>query len=456
MTDSLKKALTGSALISILLFSAVLFAVSSLEFYYVLRNTANHSTLSRMADLPLPAPPSEAKLERIASESHSALKRQSKEAARFNFISKLADKSKARQYFQYARYATREHDKKELTAGLIVGLIFAFIFGNGPWLNTLGIGCLAFGATLLTIFLLNWIRAPSAFHEHWESKVKHLPDTDTRRLKHFHAERLSALLREAGEADPVSRSPTLGTFAGIENHMLRFSAQHTRALHFLRAHYPKEVGRFEKDGNRVLEELLAEALQDEDPTRPLINGEIEEVYMESVIEIPEKAENRRFDCFVTIKAHVFNARPNIPASAKFQLEVETSKGRFRASQSDVGDQRLKVSRKDTDQVPQMSKVVSVIVNIEEQELVKVGSRLTLNPGKEGWLRFIVPEEDAPRDEIEVISLLAIDDYGTPHRIPSSKSEWAQSGELLRQRDIDFEEELQRMKNKRLSDKAYGG
>jgi hypothetical protein len=408
-----------------------------------------------MADLPLPAPPSKAKLERIASESPSALKRQAKEAARFNFISKLADKSKARQYFQYARYATREHDKKELTAGLIVGLIFAFIFGNGPWLNTLGIGCLAFGATLLTIFVLNWIRAPSAFHEHWESQVERLPNTDTHRQKRqIIVDRLAQLIKESPSVTP----PWLAIHGAGEGlaEIGRIKAHRAQVMDFLEVHWPEAVPRFEREGTRGLEELLAEALKDEDPTRPLINGEIEEVYMESVIEIPEKVENRRFDCLVTIKAHVFNARPSIPASAKFQLEVQTSKGRFRASQIDVGDQRLKVSRKDTDQVPQMSKVVSVIVNIEEQELVKVGSRLTLNPGKEGWLRFIVPEEDAPRDEIEAIALLAIDDYGTPHRIPSAKDEWMQSGELLRQRDIDFEEELQRMKNRRLSDKAYGG
>jgi hypothetical protein len=48
----------GSALISILLFSVVLFAVSSLTFYYVLRNTTIHSTLSRMAD---PSKPDEPK-----------------------------------------------------------------------------------------------------------------------------------------------------------------------------------------------------------------------------------------------------------------------------------------------------------------------------------------------------------------------------------------------------------
>ena len=154
-----------------------------------------------------------------------------------------------------------------------------------------------------------------------------------------------------------------------------------------------------------------------------------------------------FDWFVTIKAHVFNERPSIPTSVKFHLEAETSKGNFSGNQIPLADLRLKRSQKDTDHVPQMSKTVSVIV--EMKELAQVGERLTLGPGEVGWLRFVIPEENAPREEIEAIALVAIDDYGTRYPIHCPKSEWNQSGELVRQRDLDYEDLL-----KHMTDHAY--
>jgi hypothetical protein len=49
--------------------------------------------------------------------------------------------------------------------------------------------------------------------------------------------------------------------------MIQYANQHTQSLHFLRAHYPESVKRFEEEGNRVLEELLAQNLSDEEPPR---------------------------------------------------------------------------------------------------------------------------------------------------------------------------------------------
>jgi hypothetical protein len=438
----------GSALISISFFLGLFALLFCLTFYHVLRNTGNHSSLVAMSGLSLPPDPlSEAKLERTAPESEPL-------SDLDLFMESLAEKSPAGQYFALARYEVVKHDKVELIAGLIVGVVLALLLGSGTWQSQLFVGVLAFFGTLVTIFLLQWIRAPSAFHKRTIAKLQKINLTDRGERRSVLIQRLTDLIKEYGQVNFGSAS--ISTSKGLDK-MLRFANHNGRVTQFLQAHYDLQtVKRFEQDGHGVLEELLAELLQ---PETAKIRGEIAEVYMESVIEIPDKVENRRFDSFITIKAHVFNARPNIPTSAKLQLEVETSKGRFPGRQIPLGDLRLKVNHKDTDQVPQMSKTVSALVNIEEQELAPVGSRLTLNPLNpkgEGWLRFIVPEEDAPSGEIQAITLLAIDDYGTPHRIPCAKSEWIQSGELVRQRDIDFEKELERIKDRRYSERFYGG
>jgi len=50
-------------------------------------------------------------------------------------------------------------------AGAMVGIIVALIVGGGAWSVTLLAGLGAFGATLLVIFLIHWIRSPSALHK---------------------------------------------------------------------------------------------------------------------------------------------------------------------------------------------------------------------------------------------------------------------------------------------------
>jgi hypothetical protein len=83
-------------------------------------------------------------------------------------LSEMPTKPHAREYFQYARYKTREHENLELGAGSTVGLLIGLFFGGRAW-GSIGLGIVAFLATVLLIFFWHWIHAASAFHEHWES-----------------------------------------------------------------------------------------------------------------------------------------------------------------------------------------------------------------------------------------------------------------------------------------------
>jgi hypothetical protein len=109
---------------------------------------------------------------------------------------------------------------------------------------------------------------------------------------------------------------------------------------------------------------------------------------------------------------------------------------------------LKRERRVTAAAPPLSELQYHLVKM--QELAPSG-RVPLTHGQEGWLRFVIREEDAAMKDMEVITLLAIDDYGHPHRISSDRAEWEQTGEL--QREIDIEHE--RLRIQRL-DRAFGG
>lgn len=184
-------------------------------------------------------------------------KQEARELDRKRYMSMLSEQSFAHQYFQYARYKTREHDKIELTAGLIVGLVFALIFGSGSWLTTILIGLLAFGATLITIFLLHWVRAPSAFHRQaiGDLEKEHQRESGDKRREMI-VERLEQLIKESPPVTPPWYA-VHGAGEGLAE-IGRIKGHRARILDFLEVHLPEGVKRFERQGTRALEQLLAE------------------------------------------------------------------------------------------------------------------------------------------------------------------------------------------------------
>ena len=82
-----------------------------------------------------------------------------------------SDASDARCYFELARYATRKHEKGEMIGGAVVGFVSGLLLGGGSWPGSLAVGIAAFLATLLLIFLVHWIHAPSAFYRHARAEL---------------------------------------------------------------------------------------------------------------------------------------------------------------------------------------------------------------------------------------------------------------------------------------------
>jgi hypothetical protein len=95
----------------------------------------------------------------------------------------------------------------------------------------------------------------------WRDAQKKLAEfSDTgRRRRHFLAERLNALLREAGQVDfgmvSMSSMEGLGKAA-------RASGYHKRVKEFLSEHYDSQTAeRYDKERTRLLEKLLADSYQ---------------------------------------------------------------------------------------------------------------------------------------------------------------------------------------------------
>jgi hypothetical protein len=167
-----------------------------------------------------------------------------------------------------------------------------------------------------------------------DSQKASAPDHDRRR--HFRAERLNALLNEAAEID-LRGSARLGTPEGMEK-MIRRAGHHTRVLQFLQAHYePETVNRFEEKGNRVLEELLAENLSDEENPKlrpaeyPKLEIEIKQTAFDFTDDKRIGTANRSAfpndDCFVTLFLKI-NPRPVPVAIKTFKLNLLVDEKEF--------------------------------------------------------------------------------------------------------------------------------
>ena len=91
-------------------------------------------------------------------------------------LSEIPDKSRTRQNFQYALYATQEHPKLELGAGTfaaLVAVVIGYLLGTGGLMSALtglvtGLG--AFLVIIGFIFCWHWIHAPGAFRDYWDCK----------------------------------------------------------------------------------------------------------------------------------------------------------------------------------------------------------------------------------------------------------------------------------------------
>jgi len=271
-------------------------------------------------------------------------------------LSEISDKSRTRQNFQYALYATQEHPKLELGAGTLAALLAAVIGyvlgtgGLGSALTGLATGLGTFFIIIGFIFCWHWAHAPGAFRDYWEAKAKEKPDTAAETLRRkFLAERLQTLLEESGKVDMLG-SAAIGTMEGIDI-LMRQSGSHTRNLHFLQANYsPEIVERFQQEGTRVLEELLAQNLSGEETPKlspapyPKLEIEIKQTAFDFTddkrIGTGNYSAFPNDDCYVTLFLKI-NPRP-VPVAVKtFKLTLRVKEDEFESfAESQVFNYRV--------------------------------------------------------------------------------------------------------------------
>jgi len=150
-------------------------------------------------------------------------------------------------------WAVKDHWIALMSGGVITVLLGVFerLSGKGVplWVY---IGILIFFAFLACYLAWRDERKKAARLDGWGNN-----------RREFLADRLRALLGEAGQVD-------LGFGSSRDDSnisaLLRWSNHRGRIVRFLEVHYDAEtVKRFERDGTRVLEELLADCYRDNEP-----------------------------------------------------------------------------------------------------------------------------------------------------------------------------------------------
>jgi hypothetical protein len=149
------------------------------------------------------------------------------------------------------------------------------------------------------------------------------------RRRDFLAQRLTQLLKEAAEVDFGAVS--LGGGRGI-GALTRSANHHARVRSFLEAHWEAAiVKRYEEDGNRVLEELLAEVLSDDQAAKPKLAIAAPKLEIKVVEAIYAWTEDTRVQvhhvprdspCFITLSVKITNPRSSPISLDSFKLYLD--------------------------------------------------------------------------------------------------------------------------------------
>jgi hypothetical protein len=258
-----------------------------------------------------------------------------------------------------------------------------------------------------------------------DSQKEQVSLVGNKRRKEILAERLRDLLREAGEVDSRSDDSSRGAYN--MNYLLRYSGQHTRSLRFLETHYDNAtVERYKKEGNSVLEELLAESLEDDDPTKPKITGEIEEV----IIEKGMVKENAGLDYFINLRFWLRNkgARTNFHA---FKLSVEIGETNRDADKLPLAGFCLYRPEPRATNGPYTTEI-EVQTKLSDYDAETPLDRDITRPG---WLRFVLRNvrwnlQDATAHRLTRLNLTVTDGSGGTWTL-SSEPPWKETDRELR-------------------------
>jgi hypothetical protein len=339
-------------------------------------------------------------------------------------LSEIPDKTHARQRLRYALYKTREHEKVELGAGAIVGLVIAIVFGGGAWAKTSLLGVLGFLATVVLIFMWHWIHAPSVFHDHWEATTKELlhkthSENLVQQKRQFLAERLQSLLNEAGTVEYGAVS--MNSIEGMGK-VWRATAYHERVKNFVKQHWGAETAsRYDKEKSDLLEELLADCFREKDDTKPDISGAIEVVIQKKLL--PERGQGiAGFDYYFTLRCWL----RNIGAPGNFQnfsLYIFVDNKTYAGERLPVAGYCL------FKQVPTQSGAHTTLqVTPEKLEEFDAFSILERNSTRYGWLRFVIRnvewnQRDESANYISHLELTVRDGSGGQTTITDKSTSW---------------------------------
>lgn len=193
------------------------------------------------------------------------------------------------------------------------------------------------------------------------------------------------------------------------------------------------------------EELIAKQTElDEERagrSRPDISVEIEEVYTETTVSETGVHPNY-IDEYFTLRVHLANKGRQI-AVRRYELYAHNEKDPLHASITPLDHLAFEHKQKVT---PKWGTHYSKVETFQEplKDLSLDKTIIACGEGREGWVRFVLPEISGPQlNGITGVTLCVIDAEGNAHKARADKERWSRSGELVNTYHQEFQREMEK-------------
>jgi hypothetical protein len=179
--------------------------------------------------------------------------------------------------------------------------------------------------------------------------------------------------------------------------------------------------------------------------RPNLRVEIQEVYPEFTVSATGQ-HPYYIDYYFTVKVHLANEGRAI-AVRRFELYANFNRGVKPMFISPLDHLALERKQRLT---PKWSVAYSTVETVQGplNELSQDKTPITYGDGREGWLRFVLPEiSNEELSEITGITLCVVDTESNVHKTKADRIQWRQSGELVNTYHQEIQREAEREKVK---------
>lgn len=187
-------------------------------------------------------------------------------------------------------------------------------------------------------------------------------------------------------------------------------------------------------------------------TLPNIDVEIQEVYPEFTVSETGKHPHH-IDEYYTVSVHLTNKGRPI-AVRRFELLAYNDEGVLQAEVTPLDHLAFERKQRLT---PKWGVSYSKVETVQKplNDLSQDKTLIAHGEGREGWLRFVIPElSNEQLDTIKGITLFVVDAESNIHKAQADKAQWKQSGNLVNTYHQEFQREVEKLEAKEKAKRTY--